>query len=80
MWSPFKIRNSSAPFKSFYGRLDCDYVISHGKQVAVEKVITKYNMGARMSFKPAKSRSLVLKKGKVMERVSFTIAGEKSLP
>ena len=35
---------------------------------------------ARMSFKPAKSRSLVLKKGKLMERVRFTIDGEKSLP
>ena len=32
---------------------------------------------AQMSFKPAKSRSLVLKKGKVMERVHFTIAGKK---
>ena len=31
---------------------------------------------ARMYFKPAKSRSLVLKKGKVMEKVRFTVAGE----
>ena len=31
---------------------------------------------ARMYFKPAKSRSLVLKKGKVMEKVRFTISGE----
>ena len=31
---------------------------------------------ARMYFKPAKSRSLVLKKGKVIEKVRFTIAGE----
>ena len=30
----------------------------------------------RMYFKPAKSRSLVLKKGKVMEKVRFTVAGE----
>ena len=45
--------------------------------MAVERVRTKYNM---MSFKPAKSSSLILKKGKVMERVRFTIAGEKSLP
>ena len=32
---------------------------------------------ARMYFNPAKSRSLVLKKGKVMEKVRFTVAGEK---
>ena len=31
---------------------------------------------ARMYFKPAKSRSLVLKKVKVMEKVRFTVAGE----
>ena len=31
---------------------------------------------ARMYFKPAKSRSLVLKKGKVMEKVRFTVTGE----
>ena len=31
---------------------------------------------ARMYFKPAKSRSLVLKKGKVMEKVGFIVAGE----
>ena len=31
---------------------------------------------ARMYFKPAKSRSLVLKKGKVMENVRFTVTGE----
>ena len=31
---------------------------------------------ARMYFKPAKSRSLVLKKGNVMEKVRFTVAGE----
>ena len=31
---------------------------------------------ARMYFKPAKSRSLVLKKGKVMERVRFSVTGE----
>ena len=31
---------------------------------------------AKMYFKPAKSRSLVLKKGKVMEKVRFTVAGE----
>ena len=31
---------------------------------------------ARMYFKPAESRSLVLKKGKVMEKVRFTVAGE----
>ena len=31
---------------------------------------------ARMYFKPAKSRSLVLKKGKVTEKVRFTVAGE----
>ena len=34
---------------------------------------------ARMYFKPAKSRSLVLKKGKVMEKVRFTVAGKKYL-
>ena len=31
---------------------------------------------ARMYFKPAKFRSLVLKKGKVMEKVRFIVAGE----
>ena len=31
---------------------------------------------ARMYFKPAKSRSLVLKKGKVMEKIRFTVARE----
>ena len=31
---------------------------------------------ARMYFKPAKSRSLVLKKGKIMEKVRLTVAGE----
>ena len=31
---------------------------------------------ARMHFKPAKSRSLVFKKGKVMGKVRFTVAGE----
>ena len=29
-----------------------------------------------MYFKPAKSRTLILKKGKVMEKVRFTVAGE----
>ena len=31
---------------------------------------------ARLYFKLEKSRSLVLKKGKVMEKVRFTVAGE----
>ena len=35
---------------------------------------------AWMSFKPAKSRSLVLKKGKVMERVHFRITGKNPYP
>lgn len=30
---------------------------------------------ARMSFKPAKSRSLVLKKGKVVDEFQFSISG-----
>ncbi|XP_041934289.1 LOW QUALITY PROTEIN: uncharacterized protein LOC121697073, partial [Alosa sapidissima] len=37
----------------------------------LEKLIT----WARMSFKPAKSRSLVLKKGKVTDRYRFSLAG-----
>ena len=37
----------------------------------LEKLIT----WARMSFKPSKSRSMVLKKGKVIEKFSFFISG-----
>lgn len=37
----------------------------------LEKLIT----WARMSFKPAKSRSLVLKRGKVVDRFRFSLAG-----
>jgi hypothetical protein len=38
----------------------------------LERIIT----WARMSFKPAKSRSLVLKKGKVQDRVKFRVGGQ----
>ncbi|XP_035688709.1 LOW QUALITY PROTEIN: uncharacterized protein LOC118424272 [Branchiostoma floridae] len=41
----------------------------------LERLIT----WARMSFKPAKSRSLVLKKGKVAERFRFTLGGTQIL-
>ena len=40
------------------------------------KGLERYITWARMYFKPEKSRSLVVKKGKVMEKVRFTVAGE----
>lgn len=39
------------------------------------KGLEKMMVWARMSFKPAKSRSMVLRKGKVEDKFRFNIAG-----
>ena len=75
-WSPFKIKNSSTPIRAFMDDLTVTTSSVTGSRWLL-KGLEQSTTWARMRFKPAKSRSLVLKKGKVMERVRFTITGGK---
>ncbi len=68
----FQVRCATAPYQSIYRRSDSKHNIRTRLQMDLPRPWTSHQLGQR-DFKPAKSRSLVVRKGNVTDIFRFSL-------